>query len=392
MQYTKITTSVLALLISLISFSQECDKLLQGGLYSFTSMTNTGSFNQDLRTYFLSEKFKSDMKSGKWGGSITVPIEGVPVTFGMDYSEDKYQEFREKILSVTQLSISSNFYQTTFSSIPNTNLYQSYVECVRIHSDVSKTGFIQGLNIETEDVVVFTIYYRPQAPGDPMPVVQSFNVQPEGSIINGRLAEGQRLNSFSMLVTAKRDLEKDLILSLVTDRGTFTSKSVAEGSLISSKEMPIGTIIASFLNLEQFNVATKNNEKSPGGVWTSLKSKWSPCDGRPIPNSKFSKIANQTNVPDLRGVFLRGLNSFDPYYTVQPQDNSQLNPETTSVGQYQRDELKKHNHNVPGNGNGQTGWALENVGRTGTYPTSEYPGATETRPKNVSLFYYIKVN
>ncbi|NOS92011.1 MAG: hypothetical protein HOP30_08820 [Cyclobacteriaceae bacterium] len=74
----KILFAVSLMFISLITFGQcpeaisTCEKLLQGGLYSFTGMTNTGSFRQDLKTYYLSEQFKADMKNGKWGASLTL--------------------------------------------------------------------------------------------------------------------------------------------------------------------------------------------------------------------------------------------------------------------------------------------------------------------------------
>lgn len=71
-----------------------------------------------------------------------------------------------------------------------------------------------------------------------------------------------------------------------TSRGQFVSKSVAEGAFSSSKELPIGTIVSSTLNFEQFSFATKNNEKSPGSLWISGKSKWAPCERRPISNSE----------------------------------------------------------------------------------------------------------
>lgn len=390
MKKQKLTIVCLLIFLTLSTFGQEFDKLLQGSLYSFINMTNTGSFSKDLRTYYLSEQFRTDLKSGKWGGSVTVPVEGIPVTLGMDFTEDKYNEFKSKILQVSELNISQNFYQTSFSTIPNTNLYDAYIECVRIKEDVSKTGFIQGQNVETEDVIVFAIYYRPQAPGDAMPVVQSFNVQPEGNVISGGLTVGQMLNTFSILVTAKRDPEKDLVLSLVTNRGNFTSKSAAEGSFSSSKELPIGTIVSSILNFEQFSFATKNNEKSSGSIWTSSKSKWAPCDGRPLANSKFSKLSSKNNAPDLRGVFLRGLNQFDVMETSIPDPNK-INPENKKVGDYQEDVFKSHHHDLPGGGNTKPGWSLENVGRHDPNSTTDVGGA-ETRPKNVSIFYYIKIN
>lgn len=392
MKSLKVKLTCLLVLATIYSYSQNCDKLIQGGLYSFTNMVKSGSFSKDLRTYYLSEQFKSDLKNGKWGGSLTIPIEGIPFSIGADFSEDQFSEFKSKILSVTELNISQNFYQTSFSTIPNTNLYDAYVKCVQIEKDLSKTGFIQGENVETEDIVVFTIYYRPQAPGDPMPVVKDFTIQPEGSIQSGGFKIGETLNSFSLLVTAKRNLEKDLILTLVTDRGTFISKSAAEGSFSSSKELPIGTIVSSMLDFTQFSFTTKNNEKSPGNLWTSIKSKWAPCDGRLVANSKYSILSSAIKAPDLRGVFLRGLNQFDGDEKTIP-DPKLINPEKKLVGEYQSDTLQSHNHSYTASLSstkirGDGGYAPENpsAGTTGNF------GGAETRPKNVSIFYYIKIN
>lgn len=381
--------------------AQDCDKLLQGSLYSFTSMTNTGSFSQDLRTYYLSESFKQDMKSGKWGSSLTIPIESTLLTLGMDFSDNEYQVFRSRLLQISELNISENMYQTAFSSIPNTNLYDAYTECVRIKNDASRTGFVQGQNVVAEDIVVFVIYYRPQNPDDPMPVVSSFDVQPSGSVLSGGLSTGQTLNSFSITVTCRRHEERDLVLSLNTDRGNYSSKSVADGPLSSSRGVPIGTIVASTLNFEQFSFTTKNNEKSPGGIWTSAKSRWAPCDGRPISNSKYQTIASRNNAPDLRGVFLRGANSFDPNWTVQPEKPEQLNPDNTPPNEYQDDAFESHNHPIS---NQSQDFAFRTSGmgiqsNSGTEVQWTKPnisvgnrGANETRPNNVTIYYYIKIN
>jgi hypothetical protein len=236
-----------------------------------------------------------------------------------------------------------------------------------------------------------------------MPIVTDFKVEPEGSVTSGNLTKGQKLNSFSVLVTCKRDQDKDLILSLSTDRGSLVSKSVAEGSYTSNSNIPIGTVITSFLSFDKFSVATKNNEKT-GNIWTAEKSKWAPCDGRPLPYSKYSKFASQPNAPDLRGVFLRGLNSFDPTYTINPSNLQQLNPDSNPLGGFQGDNFKNHKHlireawgfktdrgvdtNTHGSNSGPTNGDIGSV--TETYISTE--GGNETRPKNISIYYYIKIN
>lgn len=380
--------------ISASLFAQDCDKLLQDGLYSFTKMTKTESFGKDLRTYYLSEAFKSDMRSGKWGGSLTIPIDGVPISIDANDSEEKYSELRTKLLSITELNLEANTVQVLLQSIPNTNLYEAFVKCVELKQQTASTGFVPGTNVETEDAVVFTIYYRPSSPSDPMPKVTSFSVIPEGSLISGGLTNGEFLKGFTTLITCKRPIDKDLILTLQTDRGAISSKASAIENITSSKELPIGTIITSYLNFEQFNTATKNNDKSPGGIWTSAKSKWAPSDGRPVPNSKFQTLTSQTSVPDLRGMFLRGLNSFDPYQPVPIISSEKADPDNRIVGSYQPDEFKRHTHtyssdvtsNFAGGGNTSPRFVQ------GTTSNTSPAGGDESRPKNVAVYYYIKIN
>lgn len=395
------------ILVSLNTFAQNCDKLLQDGLYSFTKMTKTESFGKDLRNYYLSETFKSDMRSGRWGASLTIPIKNVPFSIGANDSEDKFTELRTKLLSITELKLEANNVQVLLESIPNINLYDAYIKCIDINRNKDITGFVQGTNVETDDAVVFTIYYRPSSPIDPMPKVTAFNVIPEGSVISGGLKVGENLSGFTTLITCKRPVDKDLILTIQTDRGAISSKASAQENIASSKELPIGTIITSYLNFEQFNIATKNNEKSPGGIWTSAKSKWAPCDGRPVPNSKFLTLTSQVQIPDLRGMFLRGLNTFDPYQPVPAINPIKADTDNRVVGSYQQDGFAQHKHDSgarvrgdwthAGNDYGTAKSGQGNVWehhKSHAYktPYTSSVGGKETRPKNIAVFYYIKIN
>lgn len=402
-------TIVLSFSLSLFAQCPEavstCEKLLHGGLYSFTGMTNTGSFSQDLKTYYLSEQFKSDMKSGKWGGSLTVPVKGVPFTLGANDSEEKFQEFRSKILSETTLNISSEYYQTTFSSIPNTNLYEAFNQCMQTVCSSNTIGFLPVQEIISEDYVVFTVVYRPQVPTDAMPKVQYFKVENATSVSNS-LAVGQVLSP-TTIISVRRQPEKDIILTLQTDRGTVSRKIDAENSLSTNKELPIGTVIVSFLTFDEFSFASKNNVKSPGELWTSEKSKWAPCDGRSVAGSGYAKVTSKTFVPDLRGMFLRGLNSFDPVKGPSPRNAAEADPENRVVGSFQNDAFQGHKHldqdriavlhgreapNTPRQRHTVTGTPANNTAGSvdGGYGPPRL--STETRPKNTAVYYYIKIN
>lgn len=118
------------------------------------------------------------------------------------------------------------------------------------------------------------------------------------------------------------------------------------------------------------------------------------CNGAAISRSTYSALftvigttygvgdgSTTFNLPDLRGVFLRGLDDGKGYDTGR------------AIGTYQADDLKSHSHYLNwANGNTNNGVsAIPNYVNSnfGTINTSS-TGGTETRPKNVAVFFAIK--
>jgi hypothetical protein len=381
-----ISIMLVCLIFCLSTFAQnDCEKILENGLYEHLKITRANAFSSDFRTYLLSDTFKFDLKNGKWGGSITVPIEGVPVSLGANASEDEKNVFHQKIMQATNFSISKADYETIFSSIPNVNLGKVYNECIaiqinRIWRVVASFG---------ENWASFEIKYNPPVSTDPMPKVQLINVI-NGTVTNTRLKLNETISN-SENVATDRDPKKDLILSVQTDRGSVTYKIPADAEPEMAKDMPVGTIITSYLNVDQFYLATKNNEKSPGGIWTSGKSKWCPADGRIIPGSIFGRIASQSNVPDLRGMFLRGLNVMEAAPQI-PLSVDRRDPDDRTVGTYQQDSFRSHSHPI-----GREPWINGSSGASGNgiglrENNTGASGGAETRPKNIAVYYYIRIN
>ncbi len=159
----------------------------------------------------------------------------------------------------------------------------------------------------------------------------------------------------------------------------------------------LGKVIASFLDYETFS-ATYGDF----GNFNRYKSKWAPADGREVGGSVYDFL-NQatTRVPDLRGVFIRGVN--DMGVTDAPNTQAQrLNPDTLQPGDFQDDALEKHRHHTTiryytGAVHPQNAEAIVNS-KTRVNEASNpvlkttYVGGTETRPKNVTVYYYIRIN
>ncbi|MEE8551702.1 MAG: hypothetical protein V3S72_00215 [Desulfobacterales bacterium] len=170
------------------------------------------------------------------------------------------------------------------------------------------------------------------------------------------------------------------------------------------KALPIGTIIASMLQFEKFQNVAGNT--------------WKPADGRKVSTtSKYATLTGNTTLPDLRGMFLRGLNQFDPL--MGPRRDKYKDPDGSrrKAGKLQKDatSLPKspfkgdaasagvHSHiyfkaRSEGARSGSNHRASSEASTTGSSGDHTHTvlinagGDSETRPVNIAVFYYIKID
>ena len=132
---------------------------------------------------------------------------------------------------------------------------------------------------------------------------------------------------------------------------------------------------------------------------------WVLADGRPVPESAYETITGNSTVPDLRGKFLRGL------------DNGRGLDLNRAMASDQAEDLKGHGHNAShslswSSAGAKTdsnlagvlyrpiGYPPYNLSNLTTGPNVPVGGSVsvtpttgeETRPTNVSVNYFIKVN
>ena len=162
-----------------------------------------------------------------------------------------------------------------------------------------------------------------------------------------------------------------------------------DGQLVISSSLPVGTVVASLLSPGQFSESVGDP-----AVFNPEKSRWVLADARnDISRSKLSRIVGKSKTPDLRGMFLRGANDGRSDGLQDPEGDR-------DPGNYQPDSVKRHSHERPAdvwdsgarNGTPVGGGGL-GFSYTAPFPrTGEYGESDETRPKNVAVFFYIKVN
>jgi len=159
-----------------------------------------------------------------------------------------------------------------------------------------------------------------------------------------------------------------LILTIIS----FTKNEIrSEGA--------IGDVKYSILAPEKFR-------EENGNGWVLMD------DKVPVIGSALNKKHGITEVPDVRGLFIRSLN-----LTRNDKKNDQFSKEKNRqrlVGEYQSDTLKSHNHRYKSSQGHQVSakgsWS-QFAWDPADYVSENY-GGLETRPKNIALYTYIKIN
>ena len=201
---------------------------------------------------------------------------------------------------------------------------------------------------------------------------------------------------------------------------TITAGQIA-GATITSNEIAPGTINASLLS-PSFALDTVI---PPGTVQAfagaNTPAGWLLCDGSAVSSAQYPRLysaistnwgagfpasTNNFNLPDLRGLFLRGVNGTRTNFTQTGTnfvDSDSLlrisgiagGNTGNNVGSLQLDELKSHTHNIPSEWSGfAAGGALaemqrEDIANPGSLNVGN-AGGNETRPKNAYVNYIIK--
>jgi hypothetical protein len=135
----------------------------------------------------------------------------------------------------------------------------------------------------------------------------------------------------------------------------------------------------------------------PPDKFDSINGKgWILLDGRDIKGSDLQIGGNVNEIPDARGMFIRGLNLKRTDGKQDPFDIEHSRERL--AGEYEEDAFKAHHHPLsfaPATGQvintTENNFYNEFVGRKDKIIIKD-DGGTETRPKNIALFIYIKIN
>jgi len=397
---------------TITSFAQtkecDCSAALSSDLTSITKTTEYRQLKEFLYEYFKSDATaQTSMKNDKhynWTSNAEAVVDELPVkgTGNADFSTSEQNQIYNRLEQTYQKNhyLTDEEFNEVFTRTMSDNQLRGYLGCLELCKQSRGGGISSIVSGSTDDEFSIQISFNSVPTGQKITLKGNAtfpNLEPIGELL---FKDGLEINDgLSIIQYFKRlDPSKSASFSFNTKEGNTQMRPINLDAkpIVNTQQIPIGSIIASVLNYNSFlqaNGLLVNGDMS--------KAIWIPCDGRILNASAYH---NYGNVPDLRGVFLRGINDFGVTYTgVGNVSDNRKNPEDKQAGELQEDQFKKHNHGInyyqgvhwdfPSSEYAGAVQPLQNGQGVGAgKPTTDAGTATETRPKNVTVYYYLKIN
>lgn len=387
------------------------------GVYKESGYPTVVEVNADNGTY-KNILINKECKVFEWN-SATKEVEEVVGEFtacGMTENEDEIYQIVDNIHS--DKGYFKNFYATDIEGeqSSSTNIITDRVSAdfitVSNNMDVNQFAETQDLEVLNQTVLKSADIERLTVYGEST-FEKKLTFEADLTIDNN--IEVNNLMTATDVLTIKSTVDQDLtaINEIKTDEYLVLTKTETEGASCSPQGSLAKTSNGSALNCINGKWIKMGSNVIPMGtiaIWggSSVPSGWLECDGKSIPSSYSSlkSFLGSSKTPDLRGVFLRGLdegtgrdnlcysgdNTLD-YYCMLTLDSLGLSKTTRTLGTFQLDANKRHRHtetHFTGERSARGGSGLAD-NSLGTYYTST-EGAQEMVPRNISLKYIIKAN
>jgi len=412
----KTRLTILIILTSFIIYSQnkrcDCSEALNAALKDKFTDSQLLDLRIELYEYYKFLKKDSQNSSSSYKlSSAAKAFTGYGIFQGTVENNNENNNAKtqniEKIIEKDQ-SISEDVFKQMVTDVFSDNQLEAYKSCLKQCEDQSNSGVFYEISGDIEYVFALNLRFTNRIFANHSNVTLSsnatlINCEPIGGLLLKKdltIGNNQSITQYLKII----DRDKPAQIGLNFNEISFGAINLGDEYMGTGKSLPIGTIISSNFKYDTFLEA--NQYKKTDNM---SKATWIPCDGRNVSASKYGKFSGV--VPDLRGVFLRNVNDYNvPFDGVGKVKEDQANPDNTVAGVLQHDSYQSHFHNSqiaenrtgfpkesedssPGLAPHQSYWrGNKNLDSPVSIAATSPSGGNETRPKNISVYYYIKIN
>lgn len=387
-----------------------CDKLLETDIRNRYENTNLHSFRAYLAELItLDEAQLQNLKSsGSTSIGIPIPIgeSFVNASFANDDRKERIAALRRKYSHNSSGEITNVDFESLVQDVVSPDALSTWRDCIKLSSQ-KQNSISYTISSPSSDVFSITFRYTPNEESDPKSLTVSQLIVTGGATLSFPrvLKPNIKMNRYTGYTQTFKRTDRLEAVSIELNLEGSKGASVELPALKRAETIPVGTIIASVLPWATYASVVDNDSQ-----FDPVQNTWAPCDGRSIAGSDLASRGMVLS-PDLRGKFLRGLNSFASDEPT-PVDPNMADVDTNrTVNSYQSDTFQNHIHQL---GVGATDKRAQsqhesqkqrfadfqspsNSPRVTSPPKSisdseQVRLSDETRPKNIAVYYYIRIN
>jgi hypothetical protein len=201
----------------------DCDNILRQGIFNYVEINTQRSMSENLYKW-LSTATLSEIRSLQGGGlNIGFPINGVPISIGLETSDEDYEQWRSALSSGLSRAFTEKETLQIIEKSVSTEIVEAWRQCIPLNLSGGRTGLIG--NMQTAQGAarpIFLVRYLPTSAGDYPPIVSSRGFQLAGATTRYPLADGTEIPMAGVSVLLERQGRQDISLILNTTKGTVT--------------------------------------------------------------------------------------------------------------------------------------------------------------------------
>lgn len=218
MKHLLIPLISLSLLPSLTNASK-CDAVFADGSNDVYVLSSTSTVSSDAKKWFCSDAFVETTRKSAGSGGITLPVEGVMLTFGTESETDASYKARKQFCASQAASFDTKDSIFLAKKVASATKVNAWLACHRLNVENAGSVSFTQETVSKGKMIVITAKWN-HVNAAPPPVVYELNTI--GATCNNVIAAGTELTVEGLTDICKREGDSQVSLVLTTSAGHKT--------------------------------------------------------------------------------------------------------------------------------------------------------------------------
>jgi hypothetical protein len=217
------------------SFSQDYCKDVLDAAYNRLSISSNQSSVSAAKNWFCSDNFFSDIKNFTASGSISIPIDGIPIKFGASGNDYSSLQKREQVCNSSSSYFSSDQALTIFKQVVEKRTIEAWERCMieKFRGSAGTSIYLEEEVTNNDILVKAKFRITDDALRDKIPLVMSYFIT-NAYDIKGDWVTGKAVPLTGILHQFRRKDENETVTITLT-----TTLGISQTLTIKGKEYPL---------------------------------------------------------------------------------------------------------------------------------------------------------